>query len=314
MNSYDYVIGKIPELKSTFALIEAAWELAKLVVGWPYIFGDRGNYCTPSHRQAVYNKHGGDTLISKCQVLNKSKSDCNGCKWFPGGCKVLGFDCRGFTYWILLKIFGWELYGSGCTKQWNTSSNWKAKGTIDTIPEDQLVCLFQYDAKKNNMAHTGFGYKGETIECQVGVQYKKKREKKWTHWGIPICIDGPVPSGGDQGGSTVWNPTLRKGSRGEEVKKAQQLLIDKGYDLGKYGADGAFGAATLAAVKKFQEANGLTVDGVIGPMTWEALEKHTGPTTLYTVHIPHMTEYQADGLIKAYAGSWQTAEGGEENA
>lgn len=53
--------------------------------------------------------------------------------------------------------------------------------------------------------------------------------------------------------------TLRRGSKGEEVKKMQAAL--------KLTADGDFGPGTEAALKKWQAANGLTADGVAGPKT-----------------------------------------------
>ena len=55
---------------------------------------------------------------------------------------------------------------------------------------------------------------------------------------------------------------LRNGSTGAEVKKLQQDLIDAGYDVGRTGADGFFGSNTMAAVKKYQQDNGLPVTGV----------------------------------------------------
>lgn len=72
---------------------------------------------------------------------------------------------------------------------------------------------------------------------------------------------------------TVSYPTIKLGSKGSDVKKAQQLLIAKGYSCGVAGADGDFGAATYNAVKKFQAANGLEVDGIVGSKTWAALLK-----------------------------------------
>ena len=47
-----------------------------------------------------------------------------------------------------------------------------------------------------------------------------------------------------------------------QVKLLQSALTDLGYDT--QGADGKYGNNTLAAVKKFQEANNLTADGLFG--------------------------------------------------
>lgn len=66
---------------------------------------------------------------------------------------------------------------------------------------------------------------------------------------------------------------LSRGSKGEQVKTLQRLLIALGYDLGEHGADGDFGGATYNAVCKFQEAKGLGVDGVVGKDTWTKLLK-----------------------------------------
>lgn len=60
---------------------------------------------------------------------------------------------------------------------------------------------------------------------------------------------------------------LKYGSSGDEVKKLQQSLMNAGYDVGSTGADGQFGDNTLAAVKKFQQDNGLAVDGIAGVNT-----------------------------------------------
>ena len=64
---------------------------------------------------------------------------------------------------------------------------------------------------------------------------------------------------------------LSYGSSGDEVKKMQQALINAGYDLGDTGADGQFGEKTQAAVKQYQQANGLAVDGIAGNNTLSKL-------------------------------------------
>ena len=66
---------------------------------------------------------------------------------------------------------------------------------------------------------------------------------------------------------------LRNGCEGKDVKQLQTNLIRLGYDLGKWGADGDFGDATEMAVIRFQKDNGLTPDGIAGPLTMEALDK-----------------------------------------
>ena len=54
MNSAEYVDKQITKLKNKgIPLSEAAWKAALLCVGWPYIFGDRGEYCTPAKRKAA---------------------------------------------------------------------------------------------------------------------------------------------------------------------------------------------------------------------------------------------------------------------
>lgn len=65
-------------------------------------------------------------------------------------------------------------------------------------------------------------------------------------------------------------PTVRRGSKGEYVTLLQELLSVNGYIL---KVDGDFGPTTEKTVKAFQQANGLTVDGIVGPKTWEALTK-----------------------------------------
>jgi len=66
-------------------------------------------------------------------------------------------------------------------------------------------------------------------------------------------------------------PTLRRGSRGNKVKYLQYKLLSKLYNPGDI--DGVFGAKVDNAVRQFQKANGLVVDGIVGKNTWNALKK-----------------------------------------
>ena len=63
--------------------------------------------------------------------------------------------------------------------------------------------------------------------------------------------------------------TLKKGSKGTEVKVVQSKLKELGYLSSS--VDGIFGSDTKKAVQAFQEASGLAVDGIVGPKTLVAL-------------------------------------------
>ena len=63
--------------------------------------------------------------------------------------------------------------------------------------------------------------------------------------------------------------SLKRGSTGDEVIAVQKRLKQWGYYSG--AVDGIFGYATERAVRWFQEKNGLTVDGVVGPKTAAAM-------------------------------------------
>ena len=309
----------IAQLKNSgIPLSDAAWQSALACVGWPYIFGDRGQYCTPAHRRAAYNSKGAEhpTIKTKCKNFEGTGS-CSGCAFYPGG-QTRANDCRGFTYWILLQIYGWKLMGAGATSQWNTAENWKAKGTIDAMPANTLCCLFVQKGK--TMEHTGFGLNNETVECSNGVQYSKTRNKKWTHWGVPACVNDTVPTPApdpDDGfpANTGWRPTIRRGNKGADVIECQTMLTRLGYDIGSCGIDGDFGRATEAAVRSFQSDNKLVVDGVVGPMTWDALDKAVAQLNekpsekIYSVIIRGLDKAQADAIANNYQGA-EIVEGG----
>lgn len=73
---------------------------------------------------------------------------------------------------------------------------------------------------------------------------------------------------------TVSLPILKKGSKVEAVKTLQRLLNALGFTDATEKAlvvDGSFGTATLYALKSFQNAKKLEVDGVCGAATWGAL-------------------------------------------
>lgn len=61
---------------------------------------------------------------------------------------------------------------------------------------------------------------------------------------------------------------MHQGADGERVKTVQYLLNAQGSAL---TVDGSFGPASDSAVRSFQSARSLAVDGIVGSNTWQAL-------------------------------------------
>lgn len=89
-------------------------------------------------------------------------------------------------------------------------------------------------------------------------------------------------------GRVVTSPSdkVKKGDSGDGVKKIQYALKSQGYAV---SVDGKFGAQTDTAVRAFQKKNGLTQDGVVGPVTWAKLSGTKAPTATATTTKPGST-------------------------
>ena len=67
---------------------------------------------------------------------------------------------------------------------------------------------------------------------------------------------------------------VRSGNSGTYVRLIQQSLLEMGYTLPEFGADGIFGSETKAAVERFQKDVGINDDGIVGPITMNELDQH----------------------------------------
>jgi len=96
-----------------------------------------------------------------------------------------------------------------------------------------------------------------TVDGDFGPRTKSAVEAFQRSAGLPV--NGGV-------GSVTWPKlivTVLRGSTGDAVMAVQLVL--------KVKIDGDFGPSTQAAVRSFQSSHGLSVDGVVGPNTWNAL-------------------------------------------
>lgn len=89
----------------------------------------------------------------------------------------------------------------------------------------------------------------------------------------PRTTFGGTTSGGNttNGSNSANSTVLSNGSNGSAVQALQEKLNSLGYSCGI--ADGDYGAKTSEAVRKFQDKNGLTADGIAGPITLAAIDK-----------------------------------------
>ena len=107
-----------------------------------------------------------------------------------------------------------------------------------------------------------------TYRAVLNYQFDRSAEQFWALT-YPLAVDGIV---GPQTWGRLLPDTVRNGSTGTAVRLLQAVLENSAvpaWDPG--GVDGVFGTKTEAAVRNFQTDLGLTVDGIVGPVTWRSL-------------------------------------------
>jgi LysM repeat protein len=91
----------------------------------------------------------------------------------------------------------------------------------------------------------------------------------------PVPPPAPAPTPIPPGTLPYVLPLLRLGSVGDTVARLQSELNRVFPAYSALSVDGDFGPATERVVKEFQRRAGLTADGVVGPVTWDHLTRHT---------------------------------------
>lgn len=249
-----------------------------------------------------YTKYARD--LAKYPFYNGSKKGVAWCDVFVDWCFVQAYgvdDARALTYQPTNAA---KNYGAGCRYSRNY---FKSKGRLFDSPEpgDQI---FFYSKDKKSISHTGLVYKVDskkvyTVEGNTsgasGVISNGggvcKKSYSLTHsrlagfgrpkWGAESPTTAPAAKpeqdnpqksetaqkAENKAESVVYNmKTLRVGNTGTQVKVLQWLL-NHTTDYTSGTVDGIFGTKTVAAVRQFQQAKGLKVDGIVGKKTWEKL-------------------------------------------
>ena len=159
---------------------------------------------------------------------------------------------------------------------------WNENDAHVPSPGDIMFYDWDDDGKGDNkgeVEHVGIVEKvsGNTITVIEG-NYKKECKRRTLDidgryirgYGVPKYDIEPTAAAV----VTVSLPILKKGSKVEAVKTLQRLLNALGFTDATEKAlvvDGSFGTATLYALKAYQNAKRLEVDGICGAATWGAL-------------------------------------------
>lgn len=237
--------------------------------------------------------------------------------------------CAAFVSWVFMKAFGQET-ATKLLKHWPytycpTMAN---LFTLNANPKVGDVVIFY---RNGVFAHTGIviavnGDQFTTIEGNTssgsaiiangGGVYKKSYYNSnlpgtkfcTPDWSIVTNINNVSNTTQNTATSQTSMTILRKGSKGNDVVEMQEMLIALGYSCGVDGADGDFGANTYNALKRFQSANGLEIDGEYGPKSKSKLislynAKQSGDSSAHTGFIPYLVRVKIDDLnIRSGAG------------
>jgi peptidoglycan hydrolase-like protein with peptidoglycan-binding domain len=115
------------------------------------------------------------------------------------------------------------------------------------------------------------GANPHTVHVHISLYQSATAENRTQSWGLANAKGGGVPGGGNTytevKGST---PLVKAYHKGEPVKR-----IQKAVGVGK--VDGFYGPDTVAKVKAYQKAHGLSADGIVGPDTWAKINAGAKP-------------------------------------
>lgn len=266
------------DIKTGKQLAQAALDVAKSYKTL-YVLGCIGAPMTQPNKAVYLTKH--------CAAFN-GRADRK-VKIQAATADTFGFDC---VCLIKSLLWGWD----GDASQIYGGAVYKSNGVPDIDADFMIAACKDVSADFSNIqvgealwikGHIGiYVGGGKAVECTYrwkdGVQITAVHNigsidgyngRTWTkHGKLPwISYAGSVPDV-KATDYTIGLRNLRQGSRGDDVRALQQLLIANGCDCGVSGADGIYGAATCQAVKNYQKKFGDgNADGIVGIKTMTAL-------------------------------------------
>ena len=125
--------------------------------------------------------------------------------------------------------------------------------------------------------------------------YGQNEAKRTTFGG---STPAPDPSPAPAPKPSINNNVLSIGDTGEDVRKLQEQLVKLGYNVGSKGPDGDFGSKTYAAVIDFQRKHNLKDDGIVGPLTENAIKEAIKNMEQNIVNPEEEKEFKVGDAIK----------------
>lgn len=176
---------------------------------------------------------------------------------------IRGEDCSGLGVKFLLdkEIIKGD---TNCNGLYNLTKGQPVK--LDNVEAGDYL----FNGNANDKWHVGYAINNKyAIECQdhdKGVVITRIADRPWKYATRPSWYEGVTPTQYVLKRELYYtNPMMR----GEDVEEVQTALTTRGYNCGD--VDGIFGNKTSFAVKNFQTDKGLSVDGIVGRKTAEAL-------------------------------------------
>jgi len=200
----------------------------------------------------IVTKRNGTSSVSTIEGNTSAGSNANGGQVQA---RTRGYGMRGSSWWIA---------GFG-RPAWTTAAQEPTGHPVSSAPASTgSEAVKQVQRWLNNNYNAGLDVDGE-----YGPLTKRAIVRAYQRWlnstyGAGLAVDG------------IWGPrtraatrVIKRGQTGNGVKLLQAALICNGYSTN--GFDGIFGGGTDGAVRAYQSAHGLQVDGQAGRDTFSSL-------------------------------------------